>query len=264
LEKSKFDLSWRAPISSLNLLITSVVWRQDHNGFSHQDPGFLDIVTNKSANVTRIYLPPDANCLLSVTDHCLRSTDYVNVIVADKQPHLTYLNMEEAILHCTKGIGVWPWASNDDDSDPDVVMASAGDIATAESLAAVAILREHFSDLKIRFVNVVDLFRLQPFTEHPHGLSDRDFDSLFTADKPIIFNFHGYPTLIHKLAYRRANHDNLHVRGYKEKGNINTPLELAIRNQVDRFNLAIDVIDRVPKLADRGAHTKGWLKDQIT
>jgi xylulose-5-phosphate/fructose-6-phosphate phosphoketolase len=264
LEKSKFDLSWRAPISSLNLLITSVVWRQDHNGFSHQDPGFLDIVTNKSANVTRIYLPPDANCLLSVADHCLRSTDYVNVIVSDKQPHLTYLDIEQAILHCTKGIGIWPWASNDDDSEPDVVMASAGDIATAESLAAVAILRERFSDLKIRFVNVVDLFRLQPSTEHPHGLSDRDFDSLFTTDKPVIFNFHGYPTLIHKLAYRRANHENFHVRGYKEKGNINTPLELAIRNQVDRFNLAIDVIDRVPRLATRGAHAKGWLQDQIT
>jgi xylulose-5-phosphate/fructose-6-phosphate phosphoketolase len=264
LEKSKFDLSWRAPISSLNLLITSVVWRQDHNGFSHQDPGFLDIVTNKSANVTRIYLPPDANCLLSVADHCLRSTDYVNVIVSDKQPHLAYLDMEAAVLHCTKGIGIWDWASNDCDGEPDVVMASAGDIATAESLAAVAILRERFPDLKIRFVNVVDLFRLQPSTEHPHGLSDRDFDSLFTKDKPVIFNFHGYPTLIHKLAYRRENHGNLHVRGYKEKGNINTPLELAIRNQVDRFDLAIDVIDRVPKLQTRGAHAKGWLKDQIT
>ena len=263
LEKSKFDISWRLPISSLNLLITSVVWRQDHNGFSHQDPGFLDIVTNKSANVTRIYLPPDANCLLSVADHCLRSTDYVNVIVADKQQHLTYLDMDAAILHCTKGIGIWPWASSDGDDEPDAVMASAGDIATAESLAAVAILREHFPDLKIRFVNVVDLFRMQPSSEHPHGLSDRDFDSLFTTDKPVIFNFHGYPNLIHKLAYRRANHDNLHVRGYKEKGNINTPLELAIRNQVDRFDLAIDVIDRVPRLTTRGAHVKGWLKDQI-
>ena len=263
IEKSRFDVPWRAPISSINLLITSVVWRQDHNGFSHQDPGFLDLVTNKSANVTRIYLPPDANCLLSVTDHCLRSTDYVNVIVADKQPHLTYLDMEAAIAHCTKGIGIWGWASNDAGDEPDVVMASAGDIATLETLAAVALLRERFSDLKIRFVNVVDLFRLQPATEHPHGMSDRDFDSLFTTNRPVIFNFHGYPTLIHKLAYRRTNHENIHVRGYKEKGNINTPLELAIRNQVDRFSLAIDVIDRVPKLGTRGAHAKEWLKNQI-
>jgi xylulose-5-phosphate/fructose-6-phosphate phosphoketolase len=263
IEKSRFDVPWRAPISSINLLITSVVWRQDHNGFSHQDPGFLDLVTNKSANLTRIYLPPDANCLLSVTDHCLRSTDYVNVIVADKQPHLTYLDMEAAIAHCTKGIGIWGWASNDAGDEPDVVMASAGDIATLETLAAVALLRERFSDLKIRFVNVVDLFRLQPATEHPHGMSDRDFDSLFTTNRPVIFNFHGYPTLIHKLAYRRTNHENIHVRGYKEKGNINTPLELAIRNQVDRFSLAIDVIDRVPKLRARGAHAKEWLKNQI-
>ena len=263
IEKSRFDVPWRAPISSINLLITSVVWRQDHNGFSHQDPGFLDLVTNKSANVTRIYLPPDANCLLSVTDHCLRSTDYVNVIVADKQPHLTYLDMEAAIAHCTKGIGIWGWASNDAGDEPDVVMASAGDIATLETLAAVALLRERFPDLKIRFVNVVDLFRLQPATEHPHGMSDRDFDSLFTTNRPVIFNFHGYPTLIHKLAYRRTNHENIHVRGYKEKGNINTPLELAIRNQVDRFSLAIDVIDRVPKLGARGAHAKEWLKNQI-
>ena len=263
LEKSKLELGWRAPIPSINLLITSVVWRQDHNGFSHQDPGFLDLVTNKSANVTRIYLPPDANCLLSVADHCLRSVDYVNVIVADKQPHLTYLDMKAAITHCTKGIGIWEWASNDDGGEPDVVMTSAGDIATMECLAAVALLRECFSDLKIRFVNVVDLFRLQPGSEHPHGLSDRDFDTLFTTNKPVIFNFHGYPTLIHKLAYRRANHENLHVHGYREKGNINTPLELAIRNQVDRFSLAIDVIDRVPRLGTRGAHEKERLKNQI-
>jgi len=263
LEKSKLELGWRAPIPSINLLITSVVWRQDHNGFSHQDPGFLDLVTNKSANVTRIYLPPDANCLLSVADHCLRSVDYVNVIVADKQPHLTYLDMKAAITHCTKGIGIWEWASNDDGGEPDVVMTSAGDIATMECLAAVALLRECFSDLKIRFVNVVDLFRLQPGSEHPHGLSDRDFDTLFTTNKPVIFNFHGYPTLIHKLAYRRANHENLHVHGYREKGNINTPLELAIRNQVDRFSLAIDVIDRVPRLGTRGAHAKERLKNQI-
>jgi xylulose-5-phosphate/fructose-6-phosphate phosphoketolase len=263
LEKSKKEIDWRAPISSLNLLISSLVWRQDHNGFTHQDPGFLDVVSNKSAEVTRIYLPPDANCLLSVADHCLRSKDYINVIVSDKQPHLVYLNMEDAIKHCTKGIGIWDWASTDDCEEPDVVIASAGDIMTMEALAAVAILREHFKDLRIRFVNVVDLYRLQPGTEHPHGLSDRDFDSLFTKDKPVIFNFHGYPWLIHKLTYRRTNHNNIHVRGYKEKGNINTPLELAIRNQVDRFNLSIDVIDRVPRLQGPGAHVKEWLKNQI-
>ena len=263
LEKSKLDIAWRAPISSINLLITSLVWRQDHNGFTHQDPGFLDVVTNKSATVTRIYLPPDANCLLSVADHCLRSEDYVNVIVADKQPHLQYLDMDAAVNHCTKGIGIWDWASTDAGEEPDVVMACAGDIPTMESLAATAILRENFADLKIRFVNVVDLFKLQPDTQHPHGLSDRDFDSLFTTDKPIMFNFHAYPWLIHKLAYKRTNHQNMHVRGYKEKGNINTPLELAIENQVDRFNLAIDVIDRVPKLQVKGAHVKEWLKNQI-
>ena len=263
LEKSKLEIDWRAPISSLNLLITSLVWRQDHNGFTHEDPGFLDLVSNKSAEITRIYLPPDANCLLSVADHCLRSEDYVNVIVSDKQPHLVYLDMDAAIIHCTKGIGIWEWASNDSGAEPDVVVASAGDVLTQEALAAVAILREHLPDLKIRFVNVVDLYRLQPDTEHPHGLWDRDFDSLFTKDKPVIFNFHGYPWLIHKFTYRRTNHVNIHVRGYKEKGNINTPLELAIRNQVDRFNLAIDVIDRVPRLQDSGAHLKEWLKGQI-
>jgi xylulose-5-phosphate/fructose-6-phosphate phosphoketolase len=263
LEKSKLEIDWRAPVSSLNLLISSLVWRQDHNGFTHQDPGFLDLVSNKSAEITRIYLPPDANCLLSVADHCLRSMDYVNVIVSDKQTHLVYLDMDAAIVHCTKGVGIWDWASTDDGAEPDVVVASAGDIMTQEALAAVAILREHFKDLKIRFVNVVDLYRLQPNTEHPHGLSDRDFDSLFTKDKPVIFNFHGYPWLIHKFTYRRTNHANIHVRGYKEKGNINTPLELAIRNQVDRFDLAIDVIDRVPKLQGPGAHLKEWLKGQI-
>ncbi|NYF78064.1 phosphoketolase family protein [Granulicella arctica] len=263
LEKSKLELRWRAPISSINLLITSLVWRQDHNGFTHQDPGFLDVVTNKSPEVTRIYLPPDANCLLSVADHCLRSTNYVNVIVADKAPHLQYLDMDAAVKHCTKGIGIWGWASNDDRLEPDVVMACAGDIPTSESLAAVAILRERIPELKIRFVNVVDLFRLMPESEHPHGLSEREFDSLFTKDKPVIFNFHAYASLIHKLTYKRTNHDNFHVRGYKEKGNINTPLELAILNQVDRFNLAIDVIDRVPSLQMKGAHTKEWLKDQI-
>jgi xylulose-5-phosphate/fructose-6-phosphate phosphoketolase len=263
LEKSKSEIRWRAPISSLNILISSLVWRQDHNGFSHEDPGFLDVVSNKSAEITRIYLPPDANCLLSVADHCLRSTDYVNVIVADKQPHLAYLDMDAAIVHCTKGIGIWDWASSDDCVEPDVVMASAGDILTQEALAAVVILREHFPDLKIRFVNVVDLYRLQPDTEHPHGLSTRDFDSLFTTNKPVIFNFHGYPWLIHKFTYKRTNHANIHVRGYKEKGNINTPLELAIRNQVDRFTLSMDVIDRVPKLQVNGAHVKEWLRQQI-
>ncbi|MHB1606751.1 MAG: phosphoketolase family protein [Leptospirales bacterium] len=264
LEKSKTEVAWRAPVSSLNILLSSTVWRQDHNGFTHQDPGFLDVITNKSAGVTRIYLPPDANCLLSVMNHCLNSTDYVNVIVADKQPHLQFLEMDAAIRHCSKGIGLWEWASNDNGGEADVVMASAGDIVTIEALAATAIIREHFPDLHIRFVNVVDLFRLQPQSEHPHGLPDRDFDSLFTTDKPVIFNFHGYPWLIHKLAYRRTNHPNLHVRGYKEQGSINTPLQLAINNQIDRFSLAIDVIDRVPKLQSTGVHVKEWLKDQIT
>ncbi len=263
LEKSREDVSWRAPVSSLNILLSSTVWRQDHNGFTHQDPGFLDVLTNKSPGVVRIYLPPDANCLLSVTDHCLRSTDYVNVIVADKQPHLQFLDMESAIRHCTTGIGLWSWASSDAGEDPDVVMASAGDIVTIESLAATALLRELFPDIRIRFVNVVDLFRLVPQSEHPHGISDRDFDSLFTVDRPIIFNFHGYPWLIHKLAYRRTNHKNLHVRGYKEQGSINTPLQLAIENQIDRFSLAIDAIDRVPRLQSKGAHAKEWLKGQI-
>jgi xylulose-5-phosphate/fructose-6-phosphate phosphoketolase len=256
------EIPWRSPIASLNLLITSTVWRQDHNGFTHQDPGFLDVVANKSAEVTRIYLPPDVNTLLSVSDHCLRSTDYVNVIVCDKQSHLQYLTMDEAVIHCTKGLGIWDWASNDQGAEPDVVMVGCGDILTQEALAATILLWEHFPELKIRFINIVDLFKLQPDTEHPHGLSDRDFDSLFTTDKPIIFNFHGYPWLIHRLAYRRKNHKNLHVRGYKEKGNINTPLELAINNQVDRFSLAIDVIDRVPKLQNIGAHAKQNLLDQ--
>ncbi|PLS69624.1 MAG: phosphoketolase [Cyanobacteria bacterium M5B4] len=267
LDICRHEVSWRSPISSLNILLSSVVWRQDHNGFSHQDPGFIDLVTNKSADVTRIYLPPDANCLLSVADHCLRSKGYVNVIVADKQNHLQYLNMEEAVKHCTKGIGIWEWASNDDcgkEPDvPDVVMACCGDILTKESLAATAILREEFPELKVRFINVVDLFKLQPDTEHPHGLSDRDFDILFTPDKPVIFNFHGYPWLIHKLTYRRTNQERIHVRGYKEEGNINTPLELAIRNQVDRFNLVIDVIDRVPKLQSRAAYVKERMKNAI-
>ncbi|MDR3590833.1 MAG: phosphoketolase family protein [Negativicutes bacterium] len=257
------EVPWRAPLSALNILVTSTVWRQDHNGFSHQDPGFLDVVTNKSPKVTRIYLPPDANCLLTVADHCLRSTNLINVIVADKQPHLQYLTMDEAIRHCAKGIGIWDWAGTDQGGEPDAVMACAGDVATMEALAATALLRERFSDLKIRFINVVDLYRLQPQMEHPHGLSDPDFDSLFTADRPVVFNFHGYPWLIHKLTYRRNNQRNIHVRGYKEQGDINTPLELAMLNQTDRFSLAIDVIDRVPRLQVAGAHVKEWLKDQI-
>lgn len=257
------EVPWRAPVSSLNILVTSTVWRQDHNGFSHQDPGFLDVVSNKSPDIVRVYLPPDANCLLSVADHCLRSTNYINVIVSDKQYHLQYLGMDDAIMHCTKGLGVWDWASTDQGSDPDVVLACAGDIPTMEALGAAALLREHFPELKVRFINVVDLCKLVPEIEHSHGLSDSDFESLFTKDKPIIFNFHGYPWLIHKLTYRRRNQSNIHVRGYKEQGNINTPLELAIRNQIDRFNLTIDVIDRVPKIQAKGARVKEWLKNQI-
>jgi xylulose-5-phosphate/fructose-6-phosphate phosphoketolase len=256
------ELSWRMPIASINLLITSTVWRQDHNGFTHQDPGFLDVVVNKSPKVTRIYLPPDINCLLSTADHCLRSQNDINVIVCDKQSHMQYLDMPSAIKHCTKGLGIWQWASNDQGCEPDVVMVGCGDIPTKEALAATALLREQFPDLKVRFINVVDLFRMTPESEHPHGLSDSDFDSLFTTDKPIIFNFHGYPCLIHRLAYRRTNHANLHVRGYKERGNINTPLELAIENQIDRFSLAIDVINRVPGLKVIGAHAKECFRDQ--
>jgi xylulose-5-phosphate/fructose-6-phosphate phosphoketolase len=255
-------LPWRQCISSLNLLITSTVWRQDHNGFTHQDPGFLDVVVNKSATVTRVYLPPDVNCLLSVADHCLRSENYVNVIVSDKQLHLQYLNIDAAIEHCTKGIGIWEWASTDKGDEPDVVMAAAGDIPTQEALAATVLLREEFPDLKIRFVNVVDLFKLQPNTEHPHGLTEEDFESLFTADKPVIFNFHGYPWLVHRLAYRRKGSANIHIRGYKERGNINTPMELAINNQTDRFSLAIDAIDRTPKLQKIGAHAKEKFRNQ--
>ena len=267
LDICKNEVPWRAPVSSLNILLSSLVWRQDHNGFSHQDPGYIDLVTNKSADVTRIYFPPDANCLLSVTDHCLRSKDYVNVIISDKQMHLQYLTMDEAVKHCTKGIGIWEWASNDDcgvePDEPDVVMACCGDIPTMEALAATAILREEIPHLKVRFVNVVDLYTLQSEGEHPHGLSQRDFNTLFTEDKPVIFNFHGYPWLIHKLVYRRSNQERIHVRGYKEKGNINTPLELAILNQVDRFNLVIDVIDRVPSLGSKAAYVKERMKSEI-
>ncbi|MEA5448245.1 phosphoketolase family protein [Leptolyngbya sp. CCNP1308] len=267
LDVCKNHVPWRRPVSSLNILLSSLVWRQDHNGFSHQDPGYIDLVTNKSPEVVRLYFPPDANCLLSVADHCFRSVDYINVIVADKQSHLQYLPMEDAVKHCTKGIGIWDWASNDDcglEPDmPDVVMACCGDIPTKESLAATAILREEFPQLKVRFINVVDLFKLMSAGEHPHGLSDWDFNSLFTTDKPVIFNFHGYPWLIHKLVYRRANQERIHVRGYKERGNINTPLELAINNQIDRFNLVIDVIDRVPKLGSAAAYVKERMKNKI-
>ena len=242
------DVSWRASVSSLNILLTATVWRQDHNGFTHQDPGFLDIVANKSPDVVRIYLPPDGNTLLSVTDHCLRSTDYVNVIVADKQDHPQFLNMEDAIEHCTKGVGIWDWASNDQGMEPDVVMASCGDVPTLESLAATALLREFLPKIRIRFVNVVDLFKLVSQDEHPHGMTDQEYRRIFTDDKPIIFNFHAYPWLIHRLTYKRPGYENLHVRGYKEKGNIDTPLELAIRNQTDRYSLAIDAIDRIKGL----------------
>jgi xylulose-5-phosphate/fructose-6-phosphate phosphoketolase len=261
LEKCN-ELPWRAKVSSLNLLITALVWRQDHNGFTHQDPGFLDVAANKSPSVVRIYLPPDANCLLSVANHCLRSVNYVNVIVADKQVHLQYLDMESAIAHCTKGAGIWDWASNDQGDEPDVVMASCGDVPTMESLAATAILRQRLPGVKIRFVNVVDLFKLVPNTEHPHGLTDCEFEALFTPDKPVIFNFHSYPWLIHRLTYRRPGQHHIHVRGYKEKGNIDTPLELAIRNQTDRFSLAVDAIDRMPRFQTIGAHIRDALLDR--
>jgi xylulose-5-phosphate/fructose-6-phosphate phosphoketolase len=256
-------IPWRRPIASLNYLLTSHVWRQDHNGFSHQDPGFIDHVVNKKADVIRVYLPPDANTLLSVADHCLRSRNYVNVIVAGKQPALQYLDMEAAIKHCTAGIGMWEWASNDRGTEPDVVMACAGDVPTLETLAAVSLLREHVPELKVRVVNVVDLMRLQPAEEHPHGLSHRDFDTLFTTDKPIIFAYHGYPWLIHRLTYRRTNHGNLHVRGYKEEGTTTTPFDMAVRNDIDRFHLVADVIDRVPKLGAISAYAKQAIRDKL-
>lgn len=263
LKTTQDEIPWRRPIASLNYLLTSHVWRQDHNGFSHQDPGFIDHVVNKKADVIRVYLPPDANTLLSVTDHCLRSRDYVNVVVAGKQPELQYLDMDAAIKHCTAGIGIWEWASNDQGSEPDVVMACAGDVPTLETLAAVSMLREQFPDLKIRVINVVDLMRLQSEGEHPHGLSDKDFDTLFTADKPIIFNYHGYPWLIHRLTYKRTNHRNLHVRGYKEEGTTTTPFDMCVRNQIDRFNLVIDVIERVPKLRTVAAYTKQHIQNKL-
>ena len=257
------NIEWRRPIASLNYLLTSHVWRQDHNGFTHQDPGFIDHVVNKKADVVRVYLPPDANCLLSVADHCLRSRNYVNVIVAGKQPELQWLDMEAAIEHCTNGIGIWDWASNDNNSEPDVVMACAGDVPTLETLAAVDLLRKQFPDLKIRVINIVDLMTIQPSTEHPHGLSDNDFDSLFTTDKPTIFAYHGYPWLIHRLTYRRHNHDNLHVRGYKEEGTTTTPFDMTVMNDLDRFHLAGDVVDRVPKLKNVGGHFKQLLRNKL-
>jgi xylulose-5-phosphate/fructose-6-phosphate phosphoketolase len=257
------EVPWRRPIASLNYLLTSHVWQQDHNGFSHQDPGFIDHVVNKKADVIRVYLPPDANTLLSVTDHCLRSRHYVNVIVAGKQPELQWLDMDSAIKHCTAGLGIWEWASNDEGGDPDVVMACAGDVPTLETLAAVEILREHFPELKVRVVNVVDLMVLQPPSEHPHGLSDKDFDVLFTKDKPVIFAYHGYPWLIHRLTYRRTNHKNLHVRGYKEEGTTTTPFDMVVLNDLDRFHLVGDVIDRVPSLGSRAAYTKQFLRDKL-
>jgi xylulose-5-phosphate/fructose-6-phosphate phosphoketolase len=255
-------IPWRRPIASLNYLLSSHVWRQDHNGFSHQDPGFIDHVVNKKAEVIRVYLPPDANTLLSVADHCLRSRNYVNVVVAGKQPALTYLSIDDAIIHCTRGIGLWEWASTDGDSEPDVVLACCGDVPTLETLAAAAILREHLPNLKVRFVNVVDLMRLQPEAEHPHGLSDTEFDSLFTKDRPVVFAYHGYPWLIHRLTYRRTNHTNLHVRGYKEEGTTTTPFDMVMLNDLDRFHLVMDVIDRVPGLAANAAHLRQTMEDR--
>ncbi len=261
--KASREISWRRPISSLNYLLTSHVWRQDHNGFSHQDPGFIDHVVNKKADIIRVYLPPDANTLLWVTDHCLRSWNRINVIVAGKQPSPQWLDIESAIKHCDAGIGIWEWASNDRDAEPDVVMACAGDVPTLETLAAVDLLRRHVPELKIRVVNVVDLMTLQPHEEHPHGLTDRDFDALFTTDKPVIFAYHGYPLLIHRLTYRRTNHDNIHVRGYKEEGTTTTPFDMVVRNDLDRFHLAGDVIDRVPKLGYMAAYAKQAMRDKL-
>jgi xylulose-5-phosphate/fructose-6-phosphate phosphoketolase len=257
------DIPWRRPIASLNYLLSSHVWRQDQNGFTHQDPGFIDHVVNKKADVIRVYLPPDANCLLSVADHCLRSRNYVNVMVAGKHSAPQWLNMDAAVKHCTAGIGIWEWASNDRGAEPDVVMACAGDVPTLETLAAVQLLREYFPDLRTRVVNVVNLMRLQPTSEHPHGLNDWDFDSLFTRDKPIIFAYHGYPWLIHRLTYRRTNHRNLHVRGYKEEGTITTPFDMSVLNDLDRFHLVGDVIDRLPQLASKAAHIKQEIRDKL-
>jgi xylulose-5-phosphate/fructose-6-phosphate phosphoketolase len=257
------EIPWRRPIASLNYLLSSHVWRQDHNGFSHQDPGFIDHVVNKKASVVRVYLPPDANCLLSVTDHCLRSRNYINVVVAGKQPAPVWLTMNEAIKHCTAGVSIWEWASNDKGSEPDVVMACCGDVPTLETLAAVELLRRFLPELKIRVINIVNLMKLQPATEHPHGLTDHDFDTLFTRDKPVVFAFHGYPWLIHRLTYRRTNHDNIHVRGYKEEGTTTTPFDMVVLNELDRFHLAQDVIDRLPKLSSRAAYAKQALRNAL-
>ena len=261
--KTTRDIPWRRPISSLNYLLTSHVWRQDHNGFSHQDPGFIDFVMNKKADIIRVYLPPDANTLLSVADHCLRSRHYVNVIVAGKQPQLQWLDMDAAIAHCTRGIGVWSWASTDLSTEPDVVMACAGDVPTLETLAAADLLRQHFPDIKIRMVNVMDLMTLQPSSEHPHGLSDSEFDSMFTTDKPVMFAYHGYPWLIHRLTYRRHGHSNFHVRGYKEEGTTTTPFDMTVMNSLDRYHLAADVVDRVPKLQRIGAHFQQFVRNKL-
>ena len=256
------QLPWRRPISSLNILLSSHVWRQDHNGFSHQDPGFIDHVVNKKADVVRVYLPPDANTLLSVTDHCLRSANYVNVIVAGKQPSPQWLTMERAIEHCSAGIGIWEWASSDAGSDPDVVMACAGDVPTLETLAAVSLLRRHLPRLRVRVINVVDLMKLQPASEHPHGLADGEFDALFTTDRPIIFAYHGYPSLIHRLTYRRKNHGNLHVRGYKEEGTTTTPFDMVVLNDLDRFRLVTDVLDRVPSIGSQAADLRQTMAEK--
>jgi xylulose-5-phosphate/fructose-6-phosphate phosphoketolase len=255
------EVPWRRPISSLNYLLSSHVWRQDHNGFSHQDPGFIDHVVNKKAEIIRVYLPPDANTLLSVGNHCLRSRHYVNVVVAGKQPTLNLLAIDDAVVHCTRGIGIFEWASNDPESDPDVVLACAGDIPTLETLAATHLLREHLPDIRVRVVNVVDLTRLQPEVDHPHGLPDAQFNALFTTNKPIIFAYHGYPWLIHRLCYRRANHPNLHVRGYMEEGTVTTPFDMVMVNDLDRYHLVIDVIDRVPSLGSRAAHLRQDMVD---
>jgi xylulose-5-phosphate/fructose-6-phosphate phosphoketolase len=257
------EIPWRRPIASLNILLASHVWRQDHNGFTHQDPGFIDVVMNKKAEVIRVYLPPDANCLLSVADHCLKSRQYVNVVVAGKHAAPQWLTMDQAVKHCTGGVSIWDWASNDQGGDPDVVMAAAGDVPTLEILAAIKLLREHVPELKIRMVNVVDLMKLQPSTEHPHGLSDKDFDSFFTRDKPVIFAYHGYPWLIHRLTYRRANHDNMHVRGYKEEGTITTPFDMPVLNDLDRFHLVMDAVDRLPQLGDKAAYVKQFCRDKL-
>ena len=257
------QIPWRRPIASLNYLLTSHVWRQDHNGFSHQDPGFIDLAMNKKANIIRVYLPPDANTLLSVADHCLRSRNYINIIVAGKHPELQWLNMDQAVKHCTAGIGIWDWASNGQDGEPDVVMACAGDVPTLETLAAVDLIRQHMPDLKVRVVNVVDLMTLQPQSEHPHGLADKEFDALFTKDKPVIFAYHGYPWLIHRLTYRRKNHNNIHVRGYKEEGTTTTPFDMVVLNDLDRFHLLEDVVERLPKLDVIAARVKQFVQDKL-